>query len=160
MKKTKTPISRPDGRALIAQAKLVRIPNQTNKRRYLVEFTIPEFTCLCPVTGFPDFATLYIRYVPNQWIVELKSLKLYINQFRDRGIYHETLAGLLVEELVQLLSPHELEVIADFNVRGNIKTIIRATSPDQLSSLKSSLILETSRSGAVAYSKILPHGVL
>jgi len=117
---------RPDGRKIIADAKLVRFGNRTRHRKYTVEFTCPEFTCVCPASGFPDFATLLIKYVPKDWCVELKSLKLYINQFRDRGIFHEDVANVVLDDLVQLLDPWEMEVVGDFSVRGNIKTVIRA----------------------------------
>ncbi len=118
--------TRPDGREQIKNARLERFTNRTQVRKYWVEFTCPEFTCVCPVTGFPDFATIYIKYVPREWCVELKSLKLYINQFRDRGIFHEDVANLILDDLVNLLDPHEIEVVGDFSVRGNIKTVIRA----------------------------------
>ncbi len=117
---------RPDGREQIKNARLERFTNRTQVRKYWVEFTCPEFTCVCPVTGFPDFATLFIKYSPREWCVELKSLKLYINQFRDRGIFHEDVANLILDDLVELLDPHEIEVVGDFSVRGNIKTVIRA----------------------------------
>ena len=118
--------TRPDGARIIAEAKLVRFANRTTHRRYTVEFSCPEFTCVCPASGFPDFATIDIKYVPKDWCVELKSLKLYINQFRDRGIFHEDVVNVILDDLVKLLQPWEMEVVGDFNVRGNIKTIIRA----------------------------------
>ncbi|MBU6375260.1 MAG: preQ(1) synthase [Bdellovibrionales bacterium] len=118
--------ARPDGARIIAEAKLVRFQNRTKHRRYTVEFNCPEFTCVCPASGFPDFATITIKYVPKDWCVELKSLKLYINQYRDRGIFHEDVVNVILDDLVQLLQPWEMEVVGDFNVRGNIKTIIRA----------------------------------
>ena len=117
---------RPDGARVIAEAKLERFPNRTKHRRYTVEFSCPEFTCVCPASGFPDFATITIRYIPQNWCVELKSLKLYINQYRDRGVFHEDVVNIILDDLVALLQPWEMEVIGDFNVRGNIKTIIRA----------------------------------
>ena len=117
---------RPDGARMIREAKLMRFANRTQVRRYEIEFTCPEFTCVCPASGFPDFATLQIKYVPREWCVELKSLKLYINQFRDRGIFHEDVSNLILDDLVQLLDPWEMEVVGDFSVRGNIKTVIRA----------------------------------
>lgn len=110
----------------MAEARLERFPNRTKHRRYGVEFTCPEFTCLCPASGFPDFATLFIKYEPRDWCVELKSLKLYINKFRDQGIFHEDVANRVLDDLVELLDPWKIEIVADFNVRGNIKTIIRA----------------------------------
>jgi 7-cyano-7-deazaguanine reductase len=104
----------------------MRFPNRTKVRRYTVEFTCPEFTCVCPASGFPDFATIFIKYVPRDWCVELKSLKLYINQFRDHGIFHEDVSNLILDDLVKLLDPWEMEVVGDFSVRGNIKTVVRA----------------------------------
>lgn len=112
--------------ALLAGARLERVPNPERKRRYVIEFTIPEFTCLCPVSGFPDFATIHIRYTPKDSIVELKSLKLYILKFRDQGIFHEAVANRVLDDLVSLLKPHGMEVVCDFSVRGNIKTVVRA----------------------------------
>jgi 7-cyano-7-deazaguanine reductase len=117
---------RPDGRQIIADAKLERFPNRTLVRRYSVEFSCPEFTCVCPASGFPDFATINIHYVPRSYCVELKSLKLYLNQYRDRGIFHEDVVNVILDDLVNLLDPWEIEVVGDFNVRGNIKTIVRA----------------------------------
>lgn len=117
---------RADGRKQIAEAKLLRFKNRTTHRRYVIDMSSPEFTCMCPVSGFPDFATIHIHYVPKDWCVELKSLKLYINQFRDQGIYHEDVTNKIMDELVELLDPWEMKVIADFQVRGNIKTIISA----------------------------------
>jgi 7-cyano-7-deazaguanine reductase len=111
---------------MIRDARLERFPNRTKERRYTVEFTCPEFTCVCPASGFPDFATLFIKYVPRAFCVELKSLKLYINQYRDRGVFHEDVVNVILSDLVKLLDPWEMEVVGDFNVRGNIKTIIRA----------------------------------
>lgn len=114
------------GAKMIANARLERFPNRTLHRKYTIDFICPEFTCLCPKSGFPDFATIKIRYVPDQWCVELKSLKLYINKFRDQGVFHEDVTNIIMDDLVKLLDPWELEVIGDFNVRGNIKTIISA----------------------------------
>jgi 7-cyano-7-deazaguanine reductase len=117
---------RPDGKKIIEEAELERFPNRTTVRRYNVEFSCPEFTCVCPMSGFPDFATIHINYVPREWCVELKSLKLYINKFRNRGIFHEDVANVILDDLVKLLDPWEAEVVGDFNVRGNIKTVVRA----------------------------------
>ena len=117
---------RPDGRETIANARLERFPNRTTVRRYTVEFSCPEFTCVCPASGFPDFATIHISYVPRDFCVELKSLKLYLNQYRDRGVFHEDVVNVILDDLVTLLDPWEMSVVGDFNVRGNIKTIVRA----------------------------------
>ncbi|MEK7690568.1 MAG: preQ(1) synthase [Bdellovibrionota bacterium] len=111
---------------MIRLAKLTRFPNRTQVRRYQIEFSCPEFTCLCPMTGFPDFARLEIKYIPDEWCVELKSLKLYLNQYRDAGVFHEDVVNVVLDDLIRLLDPHEIEVVGDFNVRGNIKTVVRA----------------------------------
>jgi 7-cyano-7-deazaguanine reductase len=118
---------RPDGIQMISEAKLERFENRTKSRRYTVEFSTPEFTCICPMSGFPDFATLNIQYTPKDWCVELKSLKLYINSFRNQGVFHEDAVNRVLDDLVELLDPWAIEVVGDFNVRGNIKTIIRAS---------------------------------
>jgi 7-cyano-7-deazaguanine reductase len=117
---------RVDGRSAVRNARLERFENRTKNRKYWVEFTCPEFTCLCPASGFPDFATLHIRYQPKNWCVELKSLKLYINHYRDQGAFHEEVVNLIMDDLVKLLDPWKMEIVGDFNVRGNIKTIVRA----------------------------------
>jgi 7-cyano-7-deazaguanine reductase len=96
-------------------------------RRYTIEFTCPEFTCLCPRSGFPDFATIRIKYVPHKYCVELKSLKLYINSFRDKHVFHEDVTNVILQDLLDLLDPWELTVVGDFTVRGNIHTVISAT---------------------------------
>lgn len=117
---------RPDGARMIREARLERFANRTKVRRYEVEFACPEFTCVCPASGFPDFATIHIKYVPREWCVELKSLKLYLNQYRDRGIFHEDVVNVILDDMVKLLDPWDIQVVGDFNVRGNIKTIVRA----------------------------------
>lgn len=127
MTKLSQTTARPDGKKLIAENRLVRLPNPVTGRRYTVDFKAPEFTCLCPVSGLPDFATILIRYQPRKWIVELKSLKLYFNGYRDRGIFHEAVVNVILDDLNSLLQPWEIEVTGDFNVRGNIKTIVTAS---------------------------------
>jgi 7-cyano-7-deazaguanine reductase len=99
-------------------------PNQYAVRDYVTHFEIPEFTCLCPRSGFPDFATIIIDYVPDQSVVELKSLKLYINGFRNRQISHEASTNVILDDLVTLLAPRWMRVVGDFTVRGNVKTVI------------------------------------
>ena len=116
----------PKGLLEIRNTELARFPNRTQVRRYQVEFTCPEFTCVCPMTGFPDFATVFIKYSPRKWCVELKSLKLYINKFRNQGVFHEDVVNIILDDLVKLLDPWEIEVVGDFTVRGNIKTVVRA----------------------------------
>ena len=84
--------------------------------------TVPEFTCLCPMTGQPDFATIRIRYVPDQHLVELKSLKLYLWSYRQEGAFHEDVTNRILDDFVAAAAPRWIEVIGDFNVRGGIKT--------------------------------------
>ncbi len=115
------------GAKMIAEAKLEAVPNPSTQRDYVVDFTIPEFTCLCPISNFPDFATMHIRYVPGETIVELKSLKLYINRFRDQELFHEEAVNRILDDLVSCCAPKWAWIEGDFNVRGNIKTKIRAT---------------------------------
>lgn len=110
----------------IEENKLERFENRTKVRRYTVDFECPEFTCLCPRSGFPDFANIKIQYIPDQWCVELKSLKLYINSFRNENVFHEDVTNVILDDLVELLDPHYIKVIGDFSVRGNIKTIVTA----------------------------------
>ncbi len=109
-------------------------PNSNPERDYVTHFEIPEFTCLCPRSGFPDFATIIIDYVPDQSVVELKSLKLYINSYRNRQISHEASINLILDDLVGLLKPRWIRVVGDFTVRGNVKTMIFAEqrAPDYL----------------------------
>ena len=116
----------------IEASRLEAWPNSNPERDYIAHMEIPEFTCLCPRSGFPDFATITIDYAPDQSIVELKSLKLYINTYRNRQISHEAAANTILDDLVELLSPRWMRVVADFSVRGNIKTIIFAehTAPE------------------------------
>jgi len=106
---------------------LEAVPNPHPDRDYEVAMTIPEFTCLCPITGQPDFATIRIRYVPDQHLVELKSLKLYIWSYRDEGAFHEDVTNRILNDLVHALQPRWADVTGDFNVRGGIKTEVRAT---------------------------------
>jgi 7-cyano-7-deazaguanine reductase len=114
------------GRDEIEESQLEIWPNVHPERDYVVHLEIPEFTCLCPRSGFPDFATITVDYVPDQQVVELKSLKLYINQYRNRQISHEAATNTVLNDLVALLYPRWMRVVADFTVRGNIKTIIFA----------------------------------
>jgi 7-cyano-7-deazaguanine reductase len=112
------------GQEEIERSRLEPWPNSNPERDYVIHFEIPEFTCLCPRSGYPDFATMVIDYVPDASIVELKSLKLYINGFRDRGISHEGATNLILDDLVRALDPRWLRVVGEFNVRGNIKTTV------------------------------------
>jgi 7-cyano-7-deazaguanine reductase len=105
---------------------LATVPNPHPDRDYEVSLTVPEFTCLCPITGQPDFATLRIRYVPDQALIELKSLKLYVWSFRQEGGFHEDVTNRVLDDLVAAARPRWAEVVGDFNVRGGIKTEVRA----------------------------------
>jgi 7-cyano-7-deazaguanine reductase len=99
-------------------------PNPEPRRDYEIRFDCPEFTCVCPLTGQPDFATIRIRYVPDQLCVELKSLKLYLWSFRQLGAFHEKITNSICDDLVGLLRPRFLEVEGDFMVRGGIHTVV------------------------------------
>jgi len=114
------------GEREILESRLEAVPNPSPQREYRIDLTCPEFTCLCPRSGFPDFATMHIAYVPEKTIVELKSLKLYINQFRNEHLFHEAAVNRILDDLVALIDPRWMEVVGDFNVRGNIHTIITA----------------------------------
>ncbi|MES2770346.1 MAG: preQ(1) synthase [Bdellovibrionota bacterium] len=114
------------GTIAIENNTLESFDNRTMDRRYKIEFTCPEFTCLCPRSGFPDFATIYISYVPDKKCVELKSLKLYINSFRNENVFHEDVTNNIMSDMVKLLDPWEIKVVGDFTVRGNIHTVVTA----------------------------------
>ena len=101
-------------------------PYEFPGREIKIKFEMPEFTCICPFSDFPDFATIRIEYVPNQRCIELKSLKLYINSFRKVKIFHEHAINVILEDFVKACDPLSVEIEGDFNVRGNIKTTVRA----------------------------------
>ena len=103
---------------------LETFPNPNADRDYTINFEIPEFICLCPKTGQPDFALLEIDYIPDNVCVELKSLKLYIWSFRDQGAFHEAVTNKILNDLVATISPRYINIVADFNVRGGIHTTI------------------------------------
>lgn len=103
--------------------------NPRPERDYEIRFECPEFTCVCPVTGQPDFATIRIRYVPDRRCVELKSLKLYLWSFRDEGVFHEAVTNRILDDLVALLEPRSMSVEGDFYVRGGIHTVVEASHP-------------------------------
>ena len=102
-------------------------PNN-NKKNYTIKMTLPEFCCLCPRSGYPDFATIYIDYIPNEFVVELKAIKLYINSFMTRHISHENSANEIYDMLVSKINPKWLKVVANFNPRGNVHTVIEIDS--------------------------------
>ena len=102
-------------------------PNE-HDRNYLIKMTLPEFSCLCPRSGYPDYATIYLEYTPDKWVVELKAIKLYINSFRDRHISHENSANEIYEVLERKLKPKYMKIVADYNPRGNVHTVIEIDS--------------------------------
>ncbi|GAB4442612.1 MAG: preQ(1) synthase [bacterium] len=116
------------GEIAIEEAKLERWENPAKERDYTIDISFPEFTCLCPRSGYPDFATIKITYIPDKYVVELKSLKLFLNRYRDLHISHEKVVNDIFTELDRFLKPRYLEVIGDFNPRGNVKTVIKVTS--------------------------------
>jgi 7-cyano-7-deazaguanine reductase len=103
------------------------VDNLVQERHYSVTFTIPEFTCVCPMTGQPDFATFQITYVPDTSLIELKSLKLYINAYRNVGIFHEFVTNKILTDLASACQPWRMDIEGDFNIRGGIKTVVKAS---------------------------------
>ncbi len=95
-------------------------------REIWIDFEITEFTAICPFSDFPDFAVIRLKYVPNQRCIELKSLKLYINSFREIKVFHEHVVNIIMEDFVKACDPLQVEIEGDFHVRGNIKTVVRA----------------------------------
>jgi 7-cyano-7-deazaguanine reductase len=108
-------------------AQLETFANPRPKRPYLIVHTCPEFTAVCPKTGQPDFGTIRITYVPGRTCVELKSLKLYLHSYRNRGIFYEEVTNVILDDLVAALRPVSMTVEGDFHVRGGISSVIRAT---------------------------------
>lgn len=112
------------GAKAVEEAVLEPWPNPNPEKDYDIDISYPEFTCLCPRSGYPDFAEIIINYVPDEFVVELKSLKLYLNSYRDQNISHEEVTNKIYDDLKQCLKARRLTVTGDFNVRGNVKTII------------------------------------
>ena len=104
-------------------------PNK-HEKNYRIKITLPEFSCLCPRSGYPDYATMHLEYIPDKYVVELKALKLYINSFRDRYISHEDSANEIFDTLYEKLKPRSMKLVADFNPRGNVHTIIEIDSEE------------------------------
>ena len=115
-------IAKKYGATQIENNRLEPIPFKFSDPKTLIYFTCPEGTSVCPRSGFPDFWTAHLWYVPDQSIVELKSLKLYVNSFRDRAVYHEELPHLILNDLKAILSPQYLRIVMDYTRRGNIQT--------------------------------------
>jgi 7-cyano-7-deazaguanine reductase len=99
-------------------------PNQFPDRDYSIHIEVPEFTCICPRTGLPDFATIIIDYSPDAICMELKSLKMYMHSYRNVGIFHENVANLIRDDIIQACNPRHLKVTSDFNIRGGIHTVV------------------------------------
>ena len=116
------------GKKKISKIKLEKWPNPFPDRDYTIDINFSEFTCLCPRSGYPDFATINISYIPDKLIVELKSLKLYLNSYRDQNISHESATNQIFDDLKKLLKPRQMELTGDFNPRGNVKTVIRVSA--------------------------------
>lgn len=106
---------------------LETFPNPNPDRDYEIEFDCPEFTCLCPLTGQPDFARFLITYVPDRKCVELKSLKLYLWSYRDEGAFHEKVTNRILDDLVAAMKPRRIEVRGEWFVRGGIATVVTVT---------------------------------
>ena len=116
------------GQRAIKASKLELWKNPNPDRDYEIEISFSEFTCLCPRSGYPDFATINIKYIPDKYVVELKSLKLHLNKYRDEHISHEAAVNKIYDLLKKNLKPRYIEVTGDFNSRGNVKTVIRVAS--------------------------------
>ena len=114
-------------RAEMRLSSLDTFPYEYPGREIRITFEIPEFTAICPYSDFPDFATIRLEYIPNERCVELKSLKLYINSFREVKIFHEHVMNVILEDFVRACDPLSVELEGDFHVRGNIKTVVRAS---------------------------------
>ena len=121
---TRTPLY---GERAIADAALICFDNPRPGRSYEVSIELPEFTCLCPFSGYPDFAVLRLSYQPGPRVVELKAIKLYVNSYRDRTISHEEVANRILDDLVAACDPVWMQLEADFNPRGNVHTVVRVT---------------------------------
>lgn len=121
------------GEREIRDARLTAVPNPYPDRDYEVSISLPEFTCRCPMTGYPDFAVIRVTYCPDQSIIELKSLKLYINRFRDQSHFHEAAVNQILDDLTACIRPRWMRIEGDFNPRGNVKTVVRAAyaQPDK-----------------------------
>ena len=122
--KTTTPLY---GEREIAEAELICFDNPNRSRPYEISIELPEFTCLCPFSGYPDFAVIRLIYQPNQKVLELKAIKLYINNYRNRKISHEQVANQILDDLVAASTPLWMELEADFNPRGNVHMIVRVS---------------------------------
>jgi 7-cyano-7-deazaguanine reductase len=115
------------GERAIAEGQLTTFPNPRPGRKYNVNITLPEFTCKCPFSGYPDFATIKIDYVPDERVVELKALKLYINSYRDMFISHEESVNKILDDFINACDPLEITIVGDYQPRGNVHTVVTVT---------------------------------
>ena len=129
-KENRVPVDLAQRRSTRPSKGLETFPNPSPGRDYEIRFECPEFTCVCPMTGQPDFAVIRITYVPDRVCVELKSLKLYLWSYRDEGAFHEAVTNRILDDLLGALRPRRAEVIGDFFVRGGIHTVVAARYPD------------------------------
>ena len=126
--KTITPLY---GERIISEAELICFENPNKDRPYEISIEFPEFTCLCPFSGYPDFAVLRLRYEPAQKILELKAIKLYINSYRDCRISHEEAANQILDDLLEACKPKWMQLEADFNPRGNVHMVVRVSNGER-----------------------------
>jgi 7-cyano-7-deazaguanine reductase len=112
------------GERVIEEGNLITFPNPRPGRRFDIDISLPEFTCKCPFSGYPDFATIVVHYVPDQKVVELKAIKLYINSYRDKYISHEESVNQILDDLVAACDPLEMTIKGEFLPRGNVHTVI------------------------------------
>ena len=115
------------GERLISDSEIICFPNPSRSNDYEISIDFPEFTCQCPFSGYPDFAVIKLLYQPLAKVLELKSLKLYINSYRNQRISHEEVTNKILNDFVSASQPSWMQIEADFNVRGNVHTIIRST---------------------------------
>ncbi len=115
------------GERLIAESQLLCFDNPKPERPYEIAIELPEFTCQCPFSGYPDFAVLKLVYQPAKHVLELKALKLYINSYRDKKISHEEVANKIIDDLVEVAKPQWMELEADFNPRGNVHMLVKVS---------------------------------
>ena len=121
------------GERAIADAELICFDNPRHGRAYEVSIELPEFTCLCPFSGYPDFAVLRLLYQPGPRVVELKAIKLYVNSYRNRTISHEEVANRILDDLVEACDPVWMQLEADFHPRGNVHTVVRVSHGERQS---------------------------
>ena len=115
------------GEREIEEGKLTCFPNPNPLRPYEISIELPEFTCQCPFSGYPDFAVIRVLYQPSEKVLELKSIKLYINSFRNKKISHEEVANQILDDLVEASNPFWMQLEADFNPRGNVHMVVRVS---------------------------------